>query len=221
MKKFWLLFALLIGPLLFYLLILLVDINATFLPVQNKKVISISTLEPNQEVKFKDHITILGFFGEDLLNRKTNALNLNEKIYKPYYQFKTFQMVILVPLGTQEKVNQLKKELKFTTDIKNWKFVFTEKEKINLLYNSLKTNVKLDSLAYSSEVFIIDKDGFQRGRNDDEDIADGNLYSYNAESVSMIHKKMVDDIRIVLEEYRRALKKNKKEKLLKNPYGSN
>ncbi|MCF6351146.1 MAG: hypothetical protein L3J23_09000 [Flavobacteriaceae bacterium] len=221
MKKFWLLFALLIGPLLFYLLILLIDINATFLPVLNKEVIDVSSIEPKQNISFKNHINIVGFLGEDLLHKKTNALNLNQKIYKPYYEFKTFQFVIIVPQETREKVKQLKKELGFTTDIKNWKFVFTTKEKITMLYNSLETSVKIDSNSYSSEVFIIDKMGFQRGRNDDKDTIGGKLYSYNAESVSFIHKKMVDDIKIVLEEYRRALKKNKKKEVFKNPYKEN
>ena len=218
MKKFWLLFALLIGPLVFYLLILLVDINATFLPVLNKNVVDVATVAPNQNIKFKNNITVVGFLGEDVLHKKTNALNINEKVYKPYYKFDTFQFVMISPIGTEEKVNQLKKELGFSTDISKWNFIFISKEKIELLYNSLKSTKKLDANLYVSEVFIIDKDGWQRGRNDDEDTVDGKLYSYNAESVSFIHKKMVDDIKIVLEEYRRALKKNKKKEVFKNPY---
>lgn len=218
MKKFWLLFALLIGPLLFYLLVLLVDINAKFLPIVNKNVVDVVTIEPKQKVAFKDNITILGFLGEDILHRKTNALNLNEKIYKRYYKFEKFQFVMLSSFGSEENVKQLKKELSFTTDIKNWKFVFTSKEKIEILYNSLKTIKNIDSISYSSEVFIIDKEGFQRGRTDHGEAENENLFSYNAESVSFIHKIMVDDIKIVLEEYRRALKKNKKKEVFKNPY---
>ena len=53
-----------------------------------------------------------------------------------------------------------------------------------------------------------------RGRNDDEDEVDGFLYGYNAETVAPIHQKMVDDLKVVIAEYRLSLKKNKKENLL-------
>lgn len=218
MKKFWLLFALLIGPLIFYLLVLLIKVDVRFLPILNEKVTNVTTLIPNQETTFINHINIVGFLGDDILLKKTNALNLNEKIYKRYYKFKTFQFVMILPIGTEEKVEKLKKELGFTTDISKWKFVFTTKEKINLIYNSLKSTKELDATAYSSEVFILDRNGFQRGRDDDEDTSDGMLYSYNSESVSFLHHKMVDDLKALLEEYRRALKRNKKKEVFTNPY---
>jgi hypothetical protein len=44
-----------------------------------------------------------------------------------------------------------------------------------------------------------------RGRDDDEDI--GTLFGYNAESVAEINNKMEDDIKVILAEYRLALKK--------------
>ncbi|MCK5678271.1 MAG: hypothetical protein KAH72_07320, partial [Flavobacteriaceae bacterium] len=62
--------------------------------------------------------------------------------------------------------------------------------------------------------FIIDREMNLRGRNDDEDIPDGFLYGYNAESVAAIHQKMVDDVKVVIAEYRLSLKKNKKQDLL-------
>ena len=34
-----------------------------------------------------NHITILGYWGGSLENKKAEALNLNEKIYKRFYQF--------------------------------------------------------------------------------------------------------------------------------------
>ena len=45
-----------------------------------------------------------------------------------------------------------------------------------------------------------------RGRDDDEDI--GMLYGFNSQSVAEINNKMVDDVKIILAEYRLALKKN-------------
>ena len=60
-------------------------------------------------------------------------------------------------------------------------------------------------------VFIVDKDRNLRGRDDDNDI--GTLYGYNSSSVAELTKKMTDDIKIILAEYRLALKKNNKYQL--------
>ncbi len=218
MKKFWLLIALLIGPLAFYLFILTGKNDFRRLPILQNNIIDIVNIEPDQKIAFKNHISILCFFGEDILNHKTNALNLNEKIYKHFNGFTSFQIVVVLPLGTENKSNQLKKELAFNTDIKNWKFVHTTKENIQTLFNSLHTNLNIDTNSYTSKAFIVDKDVSLRGRNKDEDIKDGILYGYNTESVSEIHQKMVDDVKILLAEYRLALKKNKKKEVFKNPY---
>lgn len=218
MKKFWLLFALLIGPLLFYLMILTGKNDFRRLPILQENVIDIASLEPEQKIQFKGRISVLCFFGEDLLQHKTNALNLNEKIYKHFNGFKNFQIVVILPNTTKDKAIQLEKELAFNTDINNWKFVFTTKENIKTLFTSLHTNFTMDSNAYTPKAFIIDKDVSLRGRNKDEDIANGILYGYNTEIVSEIHQKMIDDVKILLAEYRLALKKNKKKEVFKNPY---
>ena len=55
-------------------------------------------------------------------------------------------------------------------------------------------------------VFIVDRDLNLRGRDDDEDI--GVLYGFDSQSVAEINNKMVDDVKIILAEYRLALKKN-------------
>ncbi|WP_367186933.1 hypothetical protein [Maribacter confluentis] len=49
-----------------------------------------------------------------------------------------------------------------------------------------------------------------RGRTDDED--DGTKYGFNSSLVSDLNNKMVDDVKIVLAEYRLALKKNNAER---------
>ena len=54
---------------------------------------------------------------------------------------------------------------------------------------------------------IIKRNGeIERGRDDDEDI--GMLFGFNSQSVAEINNKMVDDVKIILAEYRLALKKN-------------
>ena len=53
-------------------------------------------------------------------------------------------------------------------------------------------------------MFIIDKDSNLRGRDDDDE---GLLYGYDSRSVSELGNKMNDDIKVILAEYRLALKK--------------
>lgn len=216
-KKFWLLFALMIGPLLFYLFILKSSAQFRFLPVLNKNIEDVATYN-SDSITFKKHINVVLFLGDDLLHKKTNALNLNEKLYKRFYKFNNFQFVVILPKGTENKAENLKKELRFNTDIRYWKFVFLDPKDIYKLVKNFNKNISIDKDSYVKEAFIIDKNSYLRGRNDDEDSANGILYSYNAESISTIHKKMVDDVKVLLAEYRLALKKNKKKSSFKNPF---
>jgi len=64
---------------------------------------------------------------------------------------------------------------------------------------------------YTPYAFIIDRGLSLRGRNDEEAKEEGLLYGYNAESIATVHQEMVDDVKVVMAEYRLALKKNKRE----------
>ena len=79
-------------------------------------------------------------------------------------------------------------------------------EEIENFYNSLKTDVPLDPDMGTPYVFIIDKDKNLRGRKEDED--EGTKYGFNTTSVAELNNKMEDDVKIILAEYRLALKKN-------------
>ena len=57
----------------------------------------------------------------------------------------------------------------------------------------------------SPYVFIIDKDRSLRGRDDDDDV--GLLYGFDSSDYSEVNNKMSDDVRVILAEYRLALKK--------------
>ena len=57
----------------------------------------------------------------------------------------------------------------------------------------------------SPYVFIIDKDRNLRGRDDDKDL--GVLYGFDSSVYSEVNNKMSDDVRVILAEYRLALKK--------------
>jgi len=214
MKKFWILFSLFIVPLLFYIFLASGINNFEKLPIVTKNISDISNFKNNDNKTFSlnNKVSVLCFFGKDLLYHKTNALNLNEKIYKHFYQYKDFQMIALLPIGTEAKANQLKKELGFTTNLKNWHFLYGKTDDLKIFYNSLNSHTHLDSLSYSPLSFIVDKQLNLRGRTDDEDSKNGILYGYNASHVSPLHKKMIDDIKVVLAEYRRAVKTKKQKK---------
>ena len=82
------------------------------------------------------------------------------------------------------------------------------KESILEHFKSLKTPLNLEKNLSSPYIFIIDKEKKLRGRNDDEDI--GVLYGFDARSVAEINKKMIDDVKVILAEYRLALKRYNK-----------
>ena len=207
----WILAILFFGPLAFYLFLLSGTNNFAKLPVLTAKVNDVTNLSSAEMVTMDKKITILCFFGNDLLNKKTNALNLNEKIYKHFYGYENFQFVVVLPRGAEKKAEQLKKELGTTTNVDKWFFVFGTDAQVLEMFDSLHTDYKLNSDFYTADAYIIDREMNLRGRNDDEDQPNGFLYGYNAESVAPIHKKMVDDVKVVLAEYRLALKKNKRE----------
>ena len=204
MKKTFVLVVLFILPLVAYMFFASGVNNFGRLPTLTENVRDLDAFSPGETLNGK--ITILGFLGKDLELKKGNAFNLNQKIYKPFYEFRDFQMVMILPVGSEEKVAELKKELSGLTDIRNWKFVHGEDQEIEALFNSLDTNLELDENLGSPYVFIIDKDRNLRGRSNDED--EGLKYGFDATSVADINNKMEDDVKVILAEYRLALKKN-------------
>lgn len=211
-KKFWVLVALFIIPLVFYLLILTGKNEFARLPVLTEKVGDITAFDTGKdELGLNGKITILTFLGDNLDGVKSNALNLNEKIYKYFYKFRDFQFIVVLPEGTERQATALNKELAFTTDMGKWHYIYGTKEQITKLFNSLGTDLAIDKNGYSPYAFIIDKDRNLRGRTDDEDTPNNILYGYSAENVAPIHNKMVDDVKVLVAEYRLALKKYKRE----------
>ncbi len=204
MKKTFVLVVLFILPLVAYMFFASGVNNFGRLPTLTERVKDLNAFSPAETLTGK--ITVLGFLGYDTELKKGNAFNLNQKIYKPFYEFRDFQMVMVLPRGTEEKVVELKKELSELADIKNWKFVFGEDDDIKRLFESLDTNLELDDQLGSSYVFIIDKDRNLRGRDNDED--EGMKFGFDATSVADLNNKMEDDVKVILAEYRLALKKN-------------
>jgi len=199
------------GPLLFYLFLLTGTNNFAKLPVLTPEISDVKAFSDKDSVSLKNNISVLCFLGSDLLKHKTNALNLNEKIYKHFYGFKGFQFVVVLPKGSEEDAAQLKKELGATYNVDKWHFVFGEDAEVKKMFNSLNTVYELDDYSYSPYAFIVDRELNLRGRNDEEAAEEGLLYGYNAESVATVHQEMVDDVKVVMAEYRLALKKNKRQ----------
>jgi len=195
-----------IFPLLVYLFFASGKNNFAKLPVLTSGVSEIRDLDSSSTIQFKDKITILGYWGGSLEEKKAEALNLNEKIYKRFYEFEDFQFVFLVNEAYGTQVEQLKNALKegVGTDLSKWNFVTLTQETMRTHFSSLQTPLKLNEVASTPYVFIIDKDANLRGRNDDED--QGIVYGFDARSVAQINKKMIDDIKVILAEYRLALK---------------
>ncbi|CAM1334230.1 hypothetical protein [Tenacibaculum aestuariivivum] len=203
-KKFIVLFALFIVPLLFYIFLSMGINNFAKLPIVTKNVIEVSAI--NKKYQFNRKISIVTFLGNNIDIVKGELFNLNEKIYKPFYDFNDFQLIVIAPKGMEEKVALLKKELGDFTNMIKWNFIFTDEAEIKVLYNSFKTDEALDANLHSSKAFIIDKDVNLRGRKDNS--TNSILFGYNMTSVSVLSKKMKDDVKVVLAEYRLALKKN-------------
>ena len=195
-----------IFPLLVYLFFASGKNNFAKLPILTEGVSELNTMASSSAIGFKNKITILGYWGGSLKNKQAEALNLNEKIYKRFYEFEDFQFVFLVNEMYWSEVQQLKNALRegVGTDLSKWNFISVSKENMRTHFESLQTPFELDESASTPYVFIIDKDSNLRGRNDDE--KEGTLYGFDARSVAQINKKMIDDVKVILAEYRLALK---------------
>ncbi len=204
MKKALVLFILFILPIVAYLFFASGVTHFGKLPVLTKQINGMGILDSSATLKGK--ITILGFLGSQVDEKKGNAFNLNQKIYKRFHEFEDFQIVIVLPNGKEEEVESLKKELGYLSNVDKWEFVFMKDTGVSDFFGSLGTDLELDGNLATPYVFIIDKDENLRGRTDDED--QGTKYGFNTASVADLHNKMVDDVKIILAEYRLALKKN-------------
>ena len=209
LKKYLILGFLFFFPIFVYVFLSTGINNFAKLPVLTENVMDIENIEGNvANVSFKNKISVVAFWGGDVDNKKSEALNLNQKIYKRFYEFQDFQFVLLHDKSDNEAIEDLKSDLVsgVGTDLKNWNFIPTTQSNIKMIFDSFKTNIDLDNSFSTPYVFIVDRNLSLRGRDDDEDI--GMLFGFNSQSVAEINNKMVDDVKIILAEYRLALKKN-------------
>ncbi len=206
MKKFLVLGVLFLLPIVAYLFFSSGINNFAKLPVLTEKVKDINYLENSRDsiVSFQNKISIVAFFGNDLDALKGNTFNLDKKILEKFYEFNDFQFVIILPKAAKAQAQQFVAEFDDITNSNYWSFVYGEPDEIQAVFDSFSTNLSLDENLQTPYVFIIDKDSNLRGRDEESDEL---LYGYDSRSVSELGNKMNDDIKVILAEYRLALKK--------------
>jgi len=197
-----------IVPLLFFLFLASGKVNFEKLPVLTTNVVALSSLDSESTTSFKNRISVLCFLGNDLSKMQQQVFNLNEVVYKKAAKYRKFQIVVVLPKGSEKEVKLLKTELSrmLDKDLEKWHFVYSAPLAINQLFTSLKTPIKLNADFAADEVFIIDEDISLRGRLDDEDTANGILFGYSMHSVATLKNKLLDDLEVVLYESKFAVK---------------
>ncbi len=208
-KKIFILGILFVLPIVIYLFLASGVNNFAKLPILTQGVSDIQNFkdEAGKKYSLQNKITVLMFLGNKPLNQRASIYNLAHKIYKKNYLFNDFQFVLLSADGTQDNTKQIITELKQIENTKGWKFLYGSTQEMEHVFNSLQTNLSLDYDYSTPYVFIIDKDKNLRGRDQDEDAKV--LYGYDGSDYSLINNKMSDDVKVLLAEYRLALKKYK------------
>ena len=210
-KKRVVLFLLFIFPLICFLLLSTGTNNFTKLPIITEKIIDVSEIDVSKKAKLKDYVSIVCFLGDNVNRNKSSLLNLNEKIYKKFIDYKKFQVLAIYPEGKEKEAKKLKQELGAFTDMQKWVFVSSSKEEIEGFYDSFNTKDSLINLG-THKAFLVDKNVNLRGRINDDDTIDGFLYGYNMNSVSELNSKMKDDVNVLYYEYYAAFKNRNENK---------
>ena len=147
LKKYLILGFLFFFPIFVYVFLSTGINNFAKLPVLTQTVMDIENIEGNSaNVSFKNKISVVAFWGGDVNNKKSEALNLNQKIYKRFYEFQDFQFVLLHDKNDNTAIEDLKSDLVsgVGTDLKNWNFIPTTQSNIKMIFDSFKTNIELD-----------------------------------------------------------------------------
>lgn len=213
MKKKLVLVSLFVLPIVAYLFFASGVYNFANLPLVTEKVEDVSRYA-SQEYKvvqtaevpltLNNHITLVGYLGDGLMQNEGYTANLNLMIFKYFERYDDFQMVLFVNKGSEEVVEALKTELARIFDTSKMRFVVATKEQTAVHFKSLDTGLSMMSDGGHPNVFLIDKALSLRSGHEDKK---ANAYGYDfTQAVEMGYLK--DDIKILLAEYRLALKKN-------------
>ena len=211
MKKNLVLFVLFILPIVAYLFFASGVNSFTKLPVLTPNIPDLNqdwkTLN-GESVSLKNKITVLGFGGFDVLKNRGNLYNVNSKVYDRYSEFKDLQFVVVCPIGTENDIKEIIKALKTTSDVSKWSFIFGKPETIKAYFGQLQLKKDQINPDYGTpNIYLVDKLLNLRGRKvkNQKEYKEG----YNTFHPSELSNEMLDDFKIMLYEYRAALKKNK------------
>jgi hypothetical protein len=206
MKKNIVLFVLFILPIVAYLFFASGVNSFTKLPVITPKIPDLGEWKTlnGEKVSLDNKISILGFSGTEILKNRGNYFNLNEKIYQRYHEFKDLQFVVVAPLGTEKDVKVVVDALGAFTDVSQWHFVFAAPEEIKTYFSQLKLKGNLNPDFGTPNVYIVDKERNLRGRKEHKEYKEG----YDTFHPAELSNEMLDDFKVILYEYRAALKKN-------------
>lgn len=221
MKKVFVLIVLFALPVTIYIIFGSAVHNFVHLPTLTEEIDNLdhfTPLEENQPLAFEDYVTVLCIYGSDINSKHGNAYNLFEKIYKKNYIYKDFQVIVLAEDGQQKEARELIDELHNFTGVNasKWRFAFGSAEDIQQLFNSMQTDLNLDQHAATPYAFVIDKHRSLRGRKKNAKDTDKTQYGYETGSIAALNNTMVDDVNVLLAEYRFKLKTNEKDNYLKH-----
>lgn len=206
MKKNIVLFVLFILPIVAYLFFASGVNSFTKLPIITANTADFGNWQSldGKIVTLDGKVTILGFMGKELLKNRGNLFNLNQKIYQRYHEFKDVQFVMICPTETEGDAKKVVDALAAFTDTAQWRFVFASPQEIKTYYAQLKLAEELDGKLGTPKVYIIDKKRNLRGRKLVKNTKEG----YNTFHPAELSNEMLDDFKVILYEYRAALKKN-------------
>ncbi|WP_299682413.1 hypothetical protein [uncultured Dokdonia sp.] len=214
MKKKLVLIALFVLPVVAYLFFSSGVYNFAKLPIITEKIADVTTVT-SREIKtseyssdtpltLKDHVSIVGYLGDNLTSNIGYTANLNLMIYKYFLKYEDFQMILFVSPGSEQAISDLKIELGRIFDVTKIRFVQATKEQAKAHFESLRTPLSLSPNGSHPNVFVVDRALALRSGHEDKK---PNAYGYDmTQAVEMGYMK--DDIKILLAEYRLALKKN-------------
>lgn len=212
MKKKGVLFVLFVLPLVAYMFFATGVNHFITLPTISPKVpelpISWKSID-GRPAQLSQHISILCFGGADLWAHRGNFFTLHQKIYKPYREFKDYQIVWVVPNEAEADARKILAELHPLAAVDHYRVVVATQADIQAYYQKFHLLTSLDRQAGSPMVFIVDKKRDVRGRKGKSDKGTPEYKEgYDTRSAAELHQEMTDDVKIILAEYRLALKRN-------------
>lgn len=216
MKKYIVLFVLFFLPIVAYLFFASGVHNFVNLPTVTASIPDLGDWKDQEGNSFSlnEKITVIGFPGTEILYNKGDAFNLNQKIYDKVREFKDFQLIMIVPKGTETQTQEVIEQLGAISDLSKWHYVFATPEEIKTYYEHLNLVGQLDQNLRTPNVFIIDKKRNLRGRKGNNLKGEPEYKEgYNTISAADLHNQMSDDMKIILAEYRLALKKNSADRI--------